>query len=312
MKILFVVRGKECGISPIVQNQADSLLFQDGNIQISYFIINKKGLLGYIKSFPALLRSIKTQKPDIIHAHYSFCGYLTGLALQKKKTVVSLMGSDAVKKGIELFLVKIFTQFFWGKTIVKAESMRKHFGNNKIIILPNGVNFNIFKPISQKKCQNIIGFNSKKKHIVFFQSDSSRIEKNLPLANESINLLNDESVDFHVISLVEKEKVPIILNASDLLLLTSFYEGSPNIIKEAMACNIPIVTTDVGDVRNTIGDSLGCFITSFNPIEIKKRIREALLFGERTKGRNSIKHLDSQIIAQKLIDVYHDLLYNNP
>lgn len=306
MKVLFVSSGNvEKGISPITKNQGDSL-FSLG-IQMEYFLVKGRGFWSYLRSFFILKKQLKKNKYDIIHAHYSFCGYLAGMTLDKTPKVVSLMGSDTNKKGIELAFINFFYRFFWDITIVKSERMKEHFGNKRMRVIPNGVNFDYFKPLSKEICQYEVGFKKGIKHIIFFLTHSHRNEKNLPLAKEAIALLNRNDVEFHVISLVEKERIPILLNASDILLLTSFFEGSPNIIKEAMACNIPIVTTDVGDVRTTIGNTEGCFITSFNPFEIKGSIEKALNYEKRTEGRNNIKFLDSKLIASKLVEIYNEL-----
>jgi teichuronic acid biosynthesis glycosyltransferase TuaC len=76
------------------------------------------------------------------------------------------------------------------------------------------------------------------------------------------------------------------------------------VIKEAMACNCPIVSTDVGDVRALIGDTEGCYITTFDPADVAEKIRLALAFGKRTNGRENIGHLDNRIIAGKIVEVY--------
>lgn len=306
MKVLFVSSGNvESGISPITKSQGDSL--SSLGIQVEYFLIKGKGFWKYFRYIFTLKKHLKRNKYDIIHAHYSFCGYLVGLTLDKTKKVVSLMGSDTNKKGLELVLINIFYRFFWDITIVKSERMKEHFGNKRMRVIPNGVNFDYYKPLSKETCQDNVGFKRGIKHIIFFLSHSHRTEKNLPLAKEAIAQLNREDVEFHIINFVEKERVPILLNASDVLLLTSFFEGSPNIIKEAMACNIPIVTTDVGDVRTTIGNTEGCFITSFDPFEIKESIEKVLNYGKRTEGRDNIKFLDSKLIAGKLVKIYSEL-----
>src|SRR4030042_595614 len=99
------------------------------------------------------------------------------------------------------------------------------------------------------------------------------------------------------------------LNAADVLVLTSFKEGSPNVIKEAMACNCPIVSTDVGDVRELIENLKGCFITSFDPTDVANKIILALDFRDKyryTTGRDRILSmgLDSKSIAEKMAKVY--------
>ena len=105
------------------------------------------------------------------------------------------------------------------------------------------------------------------------------------------------------------ELITYYMNAADVLLLTSLWEGSPNVIKEAMACNCPIVSTDVGDVRWVFGETEGCYLTSFDPEDVADKIKLALVFAEeknRTNGRKRIIEfgLDTETIANKIIDVY--------
>jgi glycosyltransferase involved in cell wall biosynthesis len=97
------------------------------------------------------------------------------------------------------------------------------------------------------------------------------------------------------------------MNAADALILTSLNEGSPNVIKEAMACNCPIVSTDVGDVRDIIGNTQGCFVTNFDYTEIADKIYEATNYGT-TNGSNMIKNLTSKTIAGKIIDIYKNTI----
>ena len=107
--------------------------------------------------------------------------------------------------------------------------------------------------------------------------------------------------------------MPFYHNAADMVLLTSLWEGSPNVIKNAMACNIPIVSTDVGDVREVVGDTEGCFITSFHPQDVAEQIEMALAFAGtkgRTKGRKRLVEwgLDSKTVVKRIIGVYKEVL----
>ena len=99
-----------------------------------------------------------------------------------------------------------------------------------------------------------------------------------------------------------------LLNASNILLHTTLWEGSPNLIKEAMACNIPIVSTDVGDVKKVIGNTAGCFLTNFDDESVSKSILEAFNFHNRTNGRNDISHLEIEKVAYQIKDIYEEML----
>ena len=107
---------------------------------------------------------------------------------------------------------------------------------------------------------------------------------------------------------VDPEKMPLYMNACDTLLLTSLHEGSPNVIKEALACNLPVVSVAVGDVPNLLEDIEGCFICNYSPEDIAAKIKLALKVDRLTNGRNKINHLNSFTIAQRLLKVYETTL----
>jgi glycosyltransferase involved in cell wall biosynthesis len=107
---------------------------------------------------------------------------------------------------------------------------------------------------------------------------------------------------------ISRGNIQFYYNAADLLLLTSFSEGSPNVIKEAMACNCPIVATDVGDVKEVISDTLNCKVSNFDLNEMVNSCIDILNKSERSNGRDKISHLDDRIIARKLIEIYTEVV----
>jgi len=305
MKVLFVSSGNsEFGISPTVKAQGESL--KKNGIEIEYFLIKGKGIYGYHKNILPLRKYLKNDNFDIIHSHYSLSAYVASLA-GSKPLVVSLMGSDVQKNLFGCMILKLFNLIFWNSLIVKSNSMKERVGIEKCFIIPNGVDFEKFKEIDKKIAKEKIGFDPNKKHIIFV-ANPDRYEKNFKLSKEAFNLLDDKSVELNVVCDVTHEMIPYYYYAADVLLLTSLWEGSPNVIKEAMACNCPIVSTDVGDVKEVIGNTGGCYVTSFDPKDVANKIKKALAFEKRTNGRENIEHSDSNIIAKKIIKIYEHVL----
>lgn len=148
------------------------------------------------------------------------------------------------------------------------------------------------------------------KKYILFSSGFDRPVKNPDLAFEALKKVTENC---QLIELKDKtrEQVNLLLNASDALLLTSSSEGSPQVIKEAMASNCPIVTTDVGDIKEVIRNTEGCYITSFEPDDIAEKINLAISFNKRTNGRDKINHFDNNKIAEKVFDIYK-LVNGNP
>ena len=305
MKVLFISSGRAGRPGDVVKNQGDSLIKADINIE--YFLI-KPGFWGYLNAIRKLRNTFKNGQYDLAHAHYSLCGFVAGLA-GCKPLVVSLMGSDVYISGLFRALTRIFIKYKWTETIVKTGKMKELIGINRVQVIPNGVDIERFRPISKEIAREHIGYKENKKLIVFI-AVQNREEKNLNLAMDAIRHLDDNTIDFKHIHDVPNWEIPYYLNAADLLLLTSRREGSVNVIKEAMACNCPIVSTDVGDVRWVIGDTEGCYISSFEPEVFSESIKKAINFGKRTNGRQRIIDLglDSDSIARKIIALYEEVL----
>ena len=100
------------------------------------------------------------------------------------------------------------------------------------------------------------------------------------------------------------------MNASDFQLTTSFRESGPLVVKEAMACGTPIVTVDVGDVKDVIGDTEGCYIAERHADDIAEKIRQALAFKGKTSGRQRIIDLglSNELVAKQLVEIYKKVL----
>lgn len=303
MKVLFVRSGND-GIDPISTNQGNYL--QKKGIHVDYFDVVGKGILGYLGNYNSLRKKINTSNPDIIHAHFSLCGYLSALFWYRKPIVCSLMGSDVHSASKPMKLLTQFFSLFWKQIIVKSEDMYQKLGFKNAIVIPNGVDFSVFYETEKKSSQQILQWNPNVPHILFGSSPTRTI-KNFPLAQSVFNLVKEQfpNAELHVIENVANSEVIHHLNACDVLLLTSFKEGSPNIIKEALACNCPIVSTDVGDVKQNVQSVSHSFVHSENDVQgMANRILEIIQSGKRTNGREKIVHLNNENIIGKLIHVY--------
>lgn len=325
MKVLFVSSGNSIdGISPIVKRQGESLISQ--GIELKYFTIQGKGIKGYLSNIASLKVTIKDFRPDILHAHYSNSSYLALLAKGNQKLVASFMGDDILgskklngRVSLVSFLLTIFNNwlsfFFFDFTIVKSDQMCSKLKTKKKEIIPNGVDIiEGFFPLEKNDSINEVGFDSELINIIFV-SNPKRTEKNFLLAENAVEILKIQGykIQLHQVFNQTTSLLNQYYNAADLLLLTSFHEGSPNVIKEAMACNTPIVSTNVGDVKWVFGDTGGCYLTSFEVTDVASKIEMAIKFSKetgKTKGRERLISLglDSESTAKKIIEVYKQVI----
>lgn len=321
MKVLFVSSGnKKNGINPIVFRQGESI--RKEGIDIQYFSIKGKGLLGYVKNIFTLRSFLTKNKFDVIHAHYGLCGIVSLLAKRNEKLIVSLMGNDilgsknyygkSTSSGKLFISINQFASRFYNFIIVKSAEMKSQlkFLENKIQVIPNGVDFDLFYPIEKNIALEKVNWDHEHINLLFL-SDPNRPEKNYKLAFDAVELLKNhyKNIRLHIVNNQATENLKFYYSAANVLLLPSFHEGSPNVIKEAMSCNCPIVATNVGDIKWLFGNTKGYYLSDFDTSKFSSSIENAIKYSlniSEPQGKKRIIELtlDSKDIAKLIINAY--------
>ena len=303
LNVLWIARGNGSGaFKPVVKNQFDSLS-DFGAIQFFTFVLEGKGWGLYVKNFFKIRKLVKANSIDIIHAHYSFTGFLCALTFSAP-VVVSLMGSDVIASKWRRVLIIAFARLFWRRVIVKTDQMKQLIGIDEAETLPNGVDMDFYCPQDLTKSKEKLGWSSREYHIVF-PSDSTRKEKNFQLLKEAIQLLNDDRIHVHEMKGLGKGEVRDYYAAADLVVMTSTREGSPNAIKEALSMNKCIISTRVGDVVGLLQGVQGAWLVAFDANELATRIDYAKshqIF--LSNGRLAIERLSAPKVAEQLKALY--------
>ncbi|MCD4664183.1 MAG: glycosyltransferase [Bacteroidales bacterium] len=322
MKVLFVSSGnsKKFEIAPFIKAQGDSLIKQ--GIDLEYFRITEKGILGYIKNAVKLRKYLINNRYDIIHAHYTLSGWSVVLSFTKIPIILSLMGSDAYGSYIGPNKITLLSRFqivltyliqpFINNFICKSNHIESFVLNKKkSYVIPNGIILENIK-YCERGYRKELGLELSKKYVLFLGSKTN-IRKNYSLANEAIKEIAYRNVELIAPYPISHEAVTKYLNSVDLIVVSSFMEGSPNVVKEAMACNLPIVASKVGDIEWLLEDLDGCYVADFKGSDFSNKIKQALKYAEekgRTKGRKRIMSLglSSEMVADKIIHVYKRIL----
>ena len=325
IRILVVAHSVKGRLSPFVVEQMESLL--ELGLEIEAFGVEGKGMWGYLGSLRPLKRKLAEYKPDIVHAYYGLTGLLANLQ-RKYPVITSYLGSDIHKGGWVQFLSKISIKLsvfniFVAARLYQQLYLKKASGDGfdeikaqlNSTIIPCGVQLDTFYQIPRSEALRLLNESGvvmdAGRHYVVFAGAFSNMVKNPALAKEAVALLADD----YPVELIElkgytRNQVNWLLNAADCLLMTSDNEGSPMIIKEAMAAGCPVVSVDAGDVAERLGGASGCYIAERNPSAIATAVESTLQAGSRTDGREFIllEKCDSASVANKLLSVYRKVL----
>jgi teichuronic acid biosynthesis glycosyltransferase TuaC len=307
MKVLLVCSKNSGKIAPFILEQGESLLRL--GVEVDYYPIVGKGLIGYWKNRKLLLRKIKSYQPDIIHAHYGLSGLLANTQ-RNIPVVTTYHGSDINTSGV--FILSQLNMVLSAHAIFVSNENRQKSGLSKnSTLLPCGVDTKTFVPDLKEESRKLLGLDKDQK-LVLFSSAFDIAVKNSALALSAIAFLED--VRLIELKHYSRSQVALLLNAADVALMTSFTEGSPQFIKEAMACNCPVVSVPVGDVPMVMEGVAGCFIAGYDAVAIAEKLKLAFSLGKRTEGRNRILELgwSTEKVAEKLLSVYGDILGTKP
>ena len=311
MKVLIVCSGNAPDFKfeinqAFVYDQVKAISREFPEIYFDYFFIIGKGICGYFSNLRRLQRLIRSQHFDVIHAHVAYAGLLANFQ-RRVPVVCTFHGSDInlMKTRCISALVTMLSQ----KVIyVSRKLYSRAFIKGQHIIIPCGVDIAIFRPVDKVMAREQMHLNLKKKYILFSSSFGDK-NKNFNLLKKACDLIQDNNIEIIELKGFTREEVCFLMNSSDLCILTSFREGSSQFIKEAMACNCPIVSTDVGDVREVLEKTEGCYITDFDSPSVAEKLTKALEYSKSkgyTNGRQRIidMELTSGQIAKRIVEVY--------
>lgn len=300
MRILVVASYNKGYYAPFIIEQAKAI--EDKGHKVVFFGIQGKGFLGYMFNYFKLKKVIKTFSPQIIHAHYGLSGLLANLQ-RKIPVVTTFHGSDINNKKVlpfsKLAIVLSAYNIFVSQKNIDIAKPKKSF-----ILLPCGVDLDTFYHIEKEEARRILQIESNA-HVILFAGAFENAVKNPDLAKAAIKLLTD--VDLKELKGYTRKEVNLLMNAVDLALMTSFTEGSPQFIKEALACGCPVVSVEVGDVKDLIGDVEGCYIAERNPQDIANKIELVLQQNQRINGKEIVEKFDINEIAKQLSQLYQQI-----
>lgn len=308
MKVLIVHSGNAVGGNSekytFVREQGESL--RALGIKVEYFAVVGKGAKGYLSNYRRLQMVIKDLQPNLIHAHFGLCGALC--VMQSKVPVVitchngetlswygNIITSLAIHRAAHTICV---AQHIYDKLYLKPKNYT---------IKPCGIEMTevVDKDIAKQE----MGLPNDKYNVLFGGSFSN-LRKNVALANAALHILNRDDINLIEMKGFSREQVTLLYNACDMLLLPTKSEGSPQVLKEAMAYNCPVVATDVADIAYLLDGVSNSYVTTFDPADVADKIQRVIASGERTNGRERVMQLGliNEQVAMVIKSIYEAII----
>jgi glycosyltransferase involved in cell wall biosynthesis len=286
------------------------------------FIDGRRGKDEYLRGLRRVRRSAVRDRFDLVHAHYGLVGFLA--TFQPLPLVVSFCGDDLLgtpdgawgitpmsrlQRSLSRYAARHAQEI-----VCKSEELRgslpRSRDRSRAHVLPNGVDISRFRPGSRAAARQRLGLHPSER-LVLFPHTPRVARKRLDRAQDAVSVLQRRGVvaRLWIVQGVPHAQMPDYYQSADCLLLTSEQEGSPNAVKEALCCDLPVVSVEVGDVRRWIEDSSGSVIVAPTPEAIADGLervltRQSVPDGQRVRNDLSVAHITQQLIAvyQSAID----------
>jgi glycosyltransferase involved in cell wall biosynthesis len=262
---------------------------------------------------------LRPDRYDLVHAQFGQSGLL---ALPKSiPLVVTFRGSDllgVVSDGSGRYMLRGRALQHASRlvarqadaVIVVADFMRQHFTTEAPVhVIPSGIDFRLFRPMPKEIARARLGF-APDERLVLFVGRPTQARKRYTLARAAVDVMTRRLAARLVLAWsVPHELIPVYMNACDALIVTSMQEGSTNVVKEALACNLPVVAVPVGDVPERLAGVDGCAVCyDERPEAIAAELERVLRRGDRVDGCTAVKQLDETLLTQRVINVYRSVL----
>lgn len=253
---------------------------------------------------------LRSESYDVVHAHFGQAALAVGRVAAP--LVVSFYGSDLegivgpseryTPRGRVLARLGPRLARRADAVVVVAESLARFLpADVPYTVIPTAVDLEVFRPGSRLAARRALGL-PLDRSLVLFAGRPEMPVKRYALARRVVDLLGPNA-DMMTMSGLEPAHVAAYMQACDVLLLTSWHEGSPTVVKEAVACRLPVVSVDVGDVRATIGDIRGCVVGTDEPGVLADAVR-TVLAQPRSLDAPIPDAIDQAVQSARVVEIY--------
>ena len=322
LRILFVAPGQLAGAHMVFVRREARALRALGH-EVELFAFDNRSYLpwNYAKQALALRSTLRRMRPDLVHAQFGkFNALLAAAVAGDLPLFITFRGTDINRNtrysGLRSALGIAASQaaaFAARAVVCVSREIRDKVWAAALrpaLVLPTGVDLRTFVPMAREAARAKLGWRPEER-VVLFNAGRNPAVKDPELAAAAVAQARTqlEGIRFVVLDgSAAPEEVPLYMNAADCLLVTSRTEGSPTVVQEAMACNLPVVSVDVGDVRERLLGVRHCAVVRRDPAALGLALATLLRHPRRSDGRAHAEALSVDAIAARLVDLYGTLL----
>jgi teichuronic acid biosynthesis glycosyltransferase TuaC len=312
------------GWGVFIEQQVKGL--QGIGLDVHVFYVDRltHGAGSYLRMLGPLRNRIDELRPSILHVMYggvmadriARCSWLDPL-------VITFHGSDLLGENLSGWARRWISRYGVhcsrraarradGVVVVSQclkEALATRVSSTRLRVIPCGIDLARFKRLDRGACRQELGWDPDRFHVLF-PADPGKTVKRAWLAAKAVDRLEEHGVrvELHYLRDVPNDQVPVWMNASDALLLTSAHEGSPTAVKEALACELPVVSVEVGDVAERITGLGGCHLALPTPEDLAAKLDRVRRTGERPLPRGQLQSLSLEAVARQLAAFYEELI----
>jgi glycosyltransferase involved in cell wall biosynthesis len=262
---------------------------------------------------------VRSFRPEAVHADFGGRTALLGALCSRSPLVITYRGSDLNPCPNMGRLTRVFYHAMSQVSALRAEAIvcvsaqlkaRLWWRRERVTVIPSGVDISTFVPMLRSEARRRLRFGIHEE-IVLFNGGGPRAIKRPDLAMAAVEYANRTRSGIRLVVLdgtVDPCDVPLYLNAADCLLVTSEWEGSPTIVNEAMACNLPVVSVNVGDVAMQLAEVTPTEIVPRCPECLGDAIVKILSEGLRSNGRVKAQRISTMALAEQINAIYSNIL----
>lgn len=297
-----------------VKSQADSLAVA-GCENTLHEIHGWRSKQEYWKALRDLPRIARDCGAELVHAHFGYSG--AAAARVKLPLVVSFCGDDllghpradgrSTLQSRALIEVSRWAARRAHGVIVKTDEMRRVIASvPDVHVIANGVDLARFAPEPRAAARAALGWRADG-DVLLFAAHPDEVRKNFPLAREVQHRLAARGLDVRLEVVHDRPQTDMVraMNAADVLLLPSMHEGSPNVVKEAMAVNLPVVASPVGDCAERLRAVQPSAVAALDAAAFTEAAAAVLAARTRSNGREVVSRtLSLEAVAARVLGVY--------